>query len=60
MSNKKLTYTAPAILEDLALELEAEILGASVVSEETTTVETKGQEIEVHDFTDSSFNQSWE
>ena len=52
-------YSAPIILEDLALELEAEILGASVVTEETT-VETKGQEIEVHDFTDSSFNQSWE
>ena len=57
--SKKLTYTAPAVLDDLALELEAEILGASVVTEETT-VETKGQEIEVHDFTDSSFNQSWE
>ncbi|MBR5703184.1 MAG: hypothetical protein IKX45_02925 [Bacteroidales bacterium] len=56
---KKLKYTAPAVLDDLALELEAEILGASVVTEETT-VETKGQEIEVHDFTDSSFNQSWE
>lgn len=59
MSNKKMKYSAPIILEDLALELEAEILGASVVTEETT-VETKGQEIEVHDFTDSSFNQSWE
>ena len=57
--SKKLKYTAPAVLEDLALELEAEILGASVVTEETT-VETKGQEIEVHDFTDSSFNQTWE
>ena len=56
---KKLKYTAPAVLDDLALELEAEILGASVVTEETT-VETKSQEIEVHDFTDSSFNQSWE
>ena len=55
----KQKYTAPAVLDDLALELEAEILGASVVTEETT-VETKGQEIEVHDFTDSSFNQSWE
>ena len=59
MSNKKMKYSAPIILEDLALELEAEILGASVVTEETT-VETKGQELEVHDFPDSSFNQSWE
>lgn len=59
MSDKKLNYTAPVLYGDLALELEAEILGASVVTEDTT-VETKGQEIEVHDFTDSSFNQTWE
>ena len=59
MSNKKMKYSAPIILEDLALELEAEILGASVVTEETN-VETKGQEIETHDFTDPSFNQTWE
>ncbi|MCR5071828.1 MAG: hypothetical protein K6A62_07875 [Bacteroidales bacterium] len=59
MRNKKLNYTAPAVINDLVLELEAEILGASVVTEETV-VETKGQEIETHDFTDSSFNQTWE
>jgi hypothetical protein len=59
MRNKKLNYTAPAVINDLVLELEAEILGASVVTEETD-VETKGQEIETHDFTDSSFNQTWE
>lgn len=48
MSNKKLKYTAPAILEDLALELEAEILGASAelkVDESIDKVETMGQEI---------------
>ena len=59
MRNKKLNYTAPAVINDLVLELEAEILGASVVTE-GTVVETKGQEIETHDFTDSSFNQTWE
>ena len=58
--SKKLNYTAPAVLDDLALELEAEILGASVVTEDAT-VETEGQKIEMHDFTsDSSFNQVWE
>lgn len=57
--SKKLNYTAPAVLDDLALELEAEILGASVVTEDTT-VETEGQKIESYDFTDSSFNQVWE
>lgn len=58
--SKKLTYTAPVVLDDLALELEAEILGASVVVEDQTTVETTGQEIQTYDFSDSSFNQNWE
>ena len=58
--SKKLNYTAPAVLDDLALELEAEILGASVVTDDTT-VETEGQKIETYDFTsDSSFNQVWD
>lgn len=57
--SKKLTYTAPAVLDDLALELEAEILGASVVTDDTV-VETEGQQIETYDFSDSSFNQVWE
>ena len=46
--SKKLKYTAPAILEDLALELEAEILGASAelkVDESIDKVETMGQEV---------------
>ena len=46
--SKKLKYTAPAILENLALELEAEILGASAelkVDESIDKVETMGQEI---------------
>lgn len=49
MSNKKMNYSAPAILEDLALELEAEILGASSSQEEIDPniekVETMGQEV---------------
>ena len=48
MSNKKVNYTAPVILEDLALELEAEIRGASAelqVDENIEKVETMGQEI---------------
>ena len=46
--SKKLKYTAPAILEDLALELEAEILGASAelkVDESIDKLEAMGQEI---------------
>lgn len=59
MITKKMNYTAPAVLDDLALELEAEILGASVVTDDTV-VETEGQKIESLDFSDSSFNQVWE
>ena len=46
--SKKLTYTAPAVLDDLALELEAEILGASSelqVDENIKEVHTMGQEV---------------
>lgn len=46
--SKKLNYTAPTVLDDLALELEAEILGASVelqVDENFEKVETMGQEV---------------
>ena len=58
--NRKKKYMTPDILEKLTLELEAEILSSSVVVEDATTVETKGQKVENYDFTDSSFNQSWE
>ena len=43
--NDKRKYAAPAVLDDLALELEAEILGASVVTEDAQVVST-GQEYE--------------
>lgn len=45
--DKKLTYIAPAVLDDLALELEAEILGASNAEVDTNiqNVETMGQEV---------------
>lgn len=41
----KQKYTAPAVLDELAVELEAEILKASVVTEDTEIVST-GQEYE--------------
>ena len=46
--SKKLTYIAPAVSDDLALELEAEILGASSelqVDENIKEVNTMGQEV---------------
>ena len=46
MENKR-NYTAPAVLEDLALEFEAEILGPStaVVDENIKEVNTTGQTV---------------
>ena len=43
----KRKYTAPAVLEDLALEFEAEILGPStaVVDENINEVNTTGQTV---------------
>ncbi len=60
--NKKLNYIAPAVLNDLALELEAEILGASAelqIDESIEKVETMGQEIGGTIGTDQ-WTQGWE
>lgn len=60
--SKKLKYTAPAILEDLALELEAEILGASSQGEidpNIEKVETTGQEIG-GEVAASQWTQEWQ
>ncbi len=62
MITKKMNYTAPAVIDDLALELEAEILGASAdlqVDENIDKVETMGQEIGGTIGTDQ-WTQSWE
>lgn len=62
MITKKMNYTAPAVIDDLALELEAEILGASAdleVDENIDKVETMGQEIGGTIGTDQ-WTQGWE
>lgn len=60
---KKLKYTAPAVLDDLALELEAEILGASSSQEEIDPniekVETMGQEVG-GDINSNQWTSGWE
>ena len=46
--SKKMKYTTPLVLDDLTLELEAEILGASTelqVDENFEKVESMGQEV---------------
>ncbi len=56
MENKQ--YIAPAILDDVNLEMGCSILAQSVVSKEDE-VESVGQEIETHTMT-SGYEHSWE
>lgn len=51
-------YTRPEIKEIMTLELEHEILGASVVVDENYSVETAGQEVEEIPW--DSFANKWE
>ena len=57
---EKIKYEAPKILDVTVLELEAEILGASVVIDEDVTVETTGQEVIDVDMTGAEYYHSWE
>ena len=50
-------YMAPAILREVNLQVEGEILTGSVV--DTTTVVSTGQEVEEYDFSQSDFNHDW-
>lgn len=58
MITKKVNYTAPAVIDDLALELEAEILGASVAND-IENVQSTGQEINEIDMSTDQFNHVW-
>ena len=55
-NNKK--YAAPAILEDVTLEMEGAILGTSVVGGDTDVVST-GQKIETHTLPEG-YMHTWE
>jgi hypothetical protein len=59
--NDKQNYTAPAVLDDLALALEAEILGASTaqVDENIKEVDTMGQDVG-GTINENNWNSSWE
>lgn len=57
---EKIKYEAPKILDVTVLELEAEILSASVVIDEDVTVETTGQEVIDVDMTGAEYYHSWE
>jgi len=51
-------YTSPKINEITVLELEREILAASVIVDENWSVETVGQEVE--EIPLDGFNSKWE
>lgn len=55
---QKHKYTSPAVLDDLALELEGEILKASVV-DDIENVQSTGQEINEIDMSTDQFNHVW-
>jgi len=56
---KKYAYCVPQITDGVSVELSRPILGGSVVTADTE-VRTTGQKVEKFDFSDSSFNQTWE
>ena len=60
MNIKKNRYETPCVLSRVNLELESQILAASVAN--TMTVDTVGQEVETYgsfDGTDNGFNHEW-
>lgn len=52
-------YVAPAVLKEVSVALETNLLAASTVQSKSE-VKTVGQEVVTMDFTQSSFNQEWE
>ena len=55
---QKRHYQSPGVLQDVSVLLESRFLGASIV--DNTTVTTSGQEVQIHDISDDSFNHQWE
>lgn len=58
MIMKQRIYKAPSILKTVDVLLEDNLL-ASVVTPKTK-IETAGQKVEDHSFSDSGFNSKWE
>jgi len=59
MTDMKLKYIAPAVKRSVEIEMESDLLQGSVVTP-TSTVDTAGQTVQNHDFSDSGFNSKWE
>lgn len=58
MESRK-SYLAPAVIKQVSVELEADLLAASTIKPDSE-VKTMGQEVVTMDFSQSSFNQEWE
>ena len=54
---RKKVYRSPAILREVLLQPEVELLGGSVVDK--TMVQSTGQEVEEYDFSQPEFNHDW-
>ena len=52
-------YLAPAVIKQVSVELEADLLAASTIQPDSK-VKTMGQEVVSMDSSQSSFNQEWE
>ena len=55
---KKMKYTPPAVLRERTIFVEESILVGSFADK--TRIESKGQDVEQYDFSDDSFNHTWE
>lgn len=56
----KSKYMSPAIVRSVAIEMDAEILGGSIV-DQVEGVKAIEQDVVEHDFSDATtFNHSWE
>ncbi len=55
----KQSYITPSVRKKVEMEIEQAILTGSVVTP-TSTIETAGQKVEEHNFSESGFNTQWE
>ena len=55
---RKQPYKAPAILREVCLQLEEELLVGSVIDK--TDITSVGQTVDEYDFSKEGFNHTWE
>ena len=55
----KVTYISPSILKQVTVQPENSLLAASL-AEKVSGVESKGQDVVMHDATGVTFNHAWE